>query len=351
MFAAFTPEQEDLRRNVRESLAQVCPAGVVRAAWTDREAARHAWQGIVDLGLLGVMVRAESGGLGLDARDAVTLCEECGYSGLPGPFIDTAWVAAPALDLAGGDAAPILAGVLAGTARVAARSPTSPFVADGDLAHWVLLLDGEHADLHDRNSLDWVSEEGVDSARRPFRVHPRPAGSLAGGAAAATVGVPLALAGGEDAFDRGALASAAFQLGLGRRMLDIALGYVKVREQFGRAVGSYQAVQHHLANAAVALTFAAPLVWRAAHSLAIGHAETSTHISMAHLRASAAAENAGRASLQVHGAIGYTTEHDLHLFLKRAWSMQRAWGDATFHRSRIGAALERRSDTKEYWDV
>jgi len=134
-------------------------------------------------------------------------------------------------------------------------------------------------------------------------------------------------------------------------MLDLALAYVKVREQFGRPVGSYQAVQHHLANAEVSLSFAAPLVWRAAWSLATAHPEAGTYASMAHLRASGAANVAGRAALQVHGAIGYTTEHDLHLFLKRAWSMQRAWGDDHFHRRRIGAALDRYSDTKEFWDV
>jgi len=110
-------------------------------------------------------------------------------------------------------------------------------------------------------------------------------------------------------------------------------------------------VQHHLANAEVSLSFAAPLVWRAAWSLATAHPEAGTYASMAHLRASGAANVAGRAALQVHGAIGYTTEHDLHLFLKRAWSMQRAWGDDHFHRRRIGAALDRYSDTKEFWDV
>lgn len=338
MFAAFTDEQKALRGSVRESLAQLCPVGTVRAAWADRAVARDTCRGVADLGLLGVLVPEGAGGLGLDARDAVTLAYECGYVGLPGPFIDTAWVAAPALAQAGESASWLVRDLVAGTCWVSVRPPTSPFASDVDLADLVLVLEPGSAALYSPAAVSLVAEQGVDGARRPFRVTP--------------AGAPLiTLPGPSEAFDRGVLASAAFQLGLGRRMLDLALGYVKVREQFGRPVGSYQAVQHHLANVEVALAFAAPLAWRAACSLATGHPEASTHASMAHLRASGAATIAGRAALQVHGAIGYTTEHDLHLFLKRAWSMQRAWGDPHFHRRRIGAALDRYSDTKEYWDV
>jgi len=172
MYAAFTDEQKDLRRSVRESLAQLCPVGAVRAAWSDRALARDTCRRVADLGLLGVMVSEDAGGLGMDARDAVTLAYECGYVGLPGPFIDTAWVAAPALAMAGEPAAGILADVLGGACWVAVRPPTSPFVADADLADFTLVLEPDSATLYAASAVSLVAEQGIDGARRPFRVTP-----------------------------------------------------------------------------------------------------------------------------------------------------------------------------------
>lgn len=334
MHAAFTDEQKDLRRSVHEALATLCPPGALRAVWSDRAALGPLWQGIVDLGLLGVMVRAESGGLGLDARDAVMLAWECGYVGVPGPFVDNAWAAAPLLDELGETEA--LEKLLGGHRRIVACSDALALVADLDLAEQVLVLNDGPGFWTPREA---IAESSVDGARKLFRMN-----GVDGGR-------PVDPLLAEAAADRGTLGSAAFQLGLGQRMLDLTLDYAKVRQQFGRLIGSYQAVQHHLANAAVALSFAMPLLSRAACSLAVGHPDAAVHVSMAHLRAAAAAEKAGRAALQVHGAIGYTTEHDLHLFLKRAWALKKAWGDENFHRQRIAVALERRPSTKEYWDV
>jgi alkylation response protein AidB-like acyl-CoA dehydrogenase len=118
------------------------------------------------------------------------------------------------------------------------------------------------------------------------------------------------------------------------------LGYVLERKQFGVQIGSFQAVKHHLADAALELTFAAPAVHRAAHSLATSAPTASRDVSMAKAMASDAARTAGRAALQCHGAIGYTVEYDLHLFLHRAEALARAWGTAAWHRDRVGQALE-----------
>jgi alkylation response protein AidB-like acyl-CoA dehydrogenase len=141
------------------------------------------------------------------------------------------------------------------------------------------------------------------------------------------------------AFDRGALGTAAVLIGLGQRMLDLTVGYVSERKQFGVPIGSFQAVKHHLANAAKDLAFARPAVYRAAWSLATDDPARVRDVSMAKAMASDAAERAGRAALQCHGAIGYTMEYDLHLFLKRAWALERAWGDAVFHRDRVAGAI------------
>jgi len=104
-------------------------------------------------------------------------------------------------------------------------------------------------------------------------------------------------------------------------------------------VGSFQAVKHHLANARIALEFARPLVYRAAASIASEHPDTGVHVSMAKAKADTAALQTARAALQCHGAIGYSTEYDLHLYLKRSWALARSWGDAAFHRGRVSRAI------------
>jgi alkylation response protein AidB-like acyl-CoA dehydrogenase len=141
--------------------------------------------------------------------------------------------------------------------------------------------------------------------------------------------------------DRAALASAAQLLGLTERMLVLAAEYAKVRVQFAKPIGSFQAVKHHLANAKVRLDFARPATYRAAYAVANDEPGRLVHCAMAKSLASDAADLAGRVALQVHGAIGYTWECDLHLYMKRAWALSAAWGDAPTQRARVlAAALE-----------
>ena len=142
-----------------------------------------------------------------------------------------------------------------------------------------------------------------------------------------------------NAFDRGALGTAATLVGLAQKLLDLTVEYVKQRQQFGTPIGSFQAVKHHLADTTKALAFARPAVYRASWSLAVAQRTDERDVSIAKALASEAALQAGRAALQCHGAIGYTVEHDLHLLLKRTWALARAWGDAAWHRDQIGHAL------------
>jgi len=141
------------------------------------------------------------------------------------------------------------------------------------------------------------------------------------------------------AFDRGAFATAAQLLGVARKMIDMTVEYAQLRTQFGKPIGSFQAVKHQLAEAHVALEVARPCVYRAAHALARREPDRALHVSMAKAYASDAATRAAKAALQCHGAIGYSYEYDLHLWMKRAWAQAAAWGDAAWHRARIGAAV------------
>ena len=139
--------------------------------------------------------------------------------------------------------------------------------------------------------------------------------------------------------DRAAAGTAALLIGLAERMLDMSAAYAKERHQFGKPIGSFQAVKHLLADARVALEFARPATYRAAWSLATAQPTLSHDASMAKAMASDAADLAARVALQVHGAIGYTWECDLHFFLKETWALSRAWGDAATHRRLVLAQL------------
>ena len=135
--------------------------------------------------------------------------------------------------------------------------------------------------------------------------------------------------------DRAAVATGAELLGLADAMITMTADYAKDRQQFGRPIGSFQAVKHLLAGAQVLLEFARPVVYGAAWSLDDGEPDASRAASVAKAYASDAATEAARVALQVHGAIGYTWECDLHLFLKRTWALAEAWGSAADHRTRV----------------
>jgi alkylation response protein AidB-like acyl-CoA dehydrogenase len=136
-----------------------------------------------------------------------------------------------------------------------------------------------------------------------------------------------------------ALASAAYLIGASERMIEVAAEYARQREQFGKPIGSFQAVKHLMSDALLKVEFAKAPTYRAAWSASTGAATAVRDISMAKALASEAAYRASRSTMQVHGGIGYTWEADLQLWMKKSWALMRAYGDATFHRRRVGASV------------
>ena len=136
-----------------------------------------------------------------------------------------------------------------------------------------------------------------------------------------------------------ALAAAAYLVGLAERMIEMAAEYARQREQFGKPIGSFQAVKHLMSDALLKVEFAKAPTYRAAWSTSVGSATASRDISMAKALASEAAYRASRSSMQVFGGIGYTWEADLQLWMKKSWAMMRAFGDATSHRRRVAASV------------
>jgi len=313
VFFGFDDDQLAFRDAVRDLLDKQCPPESVRAAWSG-DLDRGVWQALDEMGVTATLVPEPAGGLGLDERSLVLVLEESGRAALPHPIVDSVAVAAPLRPGAG-----LVASDLGG--------PNVPCAADADR---FLLRDGEALHLVEPGDVELTPLETVDGARRAARVtwQSSPGTLLTDDPAAV-----------ELAFDRGALGTAAQLVGLGQRMLDLTVAYVTQREQFGQPVGAFQAVKHHLANALKDLAFARPAVYRAAHSVATGADTRARDVSMAKAMASDAARFVGRQALQCHGAIGYTVEADLHLYLKRSWALAAAWGDAAWHRDRVGRAL------------
>ena len=355
---AFTDDQLAFRDAVRDLLTKACPPEVVRAAWPDgtdahgarkgegaragADAVERVWADLADMGVLGIAVPESRDGLGLGELDWVLLAEETGYAALPHPYVETACVTAPLLADTD-DPHGALAGLIDGSRRAGVLALDTTVVAWGDAVTYLLSLE------HRRDGADegWVARriegglavgdtedrrrslaDALDPGRRLVRlgIWRSDTGFGEGGAA-------------ERAFDRGALATSAQLVGLGRRMLDLTVGYVAERRQFGVPVGSQQAVKHHLADAAMGLRFAAPAVYGAAWAMATGDEHAGRAVSTAKALASDAARTAARAALQCHGAIGYTVEYDLHLYLKRAEALARTWGDAAWHRRRVASVL------------
>ena len=353
-------DREALRSTARDLLAELCPASVVRAAW-EQAPDPAVWQALADAGALAMLVPVADGGLGLDETYLVPVVEEAGRAALPHPLTATALVAAPlgvtgravTTDLGTTTRPSGSGGVVpaATTGRRAAAGATTGhgsshgttadpaattehrgsggIVPAAAFADAILLCSGGELRLYEAGEVDVEPVETVDASRHCGLVTPRAAGRL-------VTDDPEAVAA---AFHRGVLGTAAELLGLSRAMLDLTVAYTQQRRQFGRPIGSFQAVKHHLANARIQIEFAAPAVLYAAYAVAHLQPDASRSVSQAKWQAGTAAAVAGRAALQCHGAIGYTTEHDLHLYLKRSWALARSWGGTDFHADRVAAEI------------
>jgi alkylation response protein AidB-like acyl-CoA dehydrogenase len=329
----FTEDQRLLQETVRDFLAGECTPEVVRALWaSDTGRSRALWKQLAEVGLVGLLVSEQSEGMGLSEVDFVLLCEEAGRAALAEPVISTAAVAAPLLAEIGGElASRWLKPLAVGEAVVAVGHPVSPFVDDAHVADLLLLAHGDELHALAPDAVAVAPQPASDPARRIAAVSftPRRETRVAAGDAAQRL---LAAA-----LDRGALAASAQLLGVCDRLISLAVDYTSQRVQFGVPIGSFQAVKHALADVKVKLEYARPLVYRAADSVARGLAQRSVHVSMAKVAASEAALRGARAALQAHGAIGYTWEQDVHIWMRRAWSLDYAWGSQRFHRGRMAA--------------
>jgi alkylation response protein AidB-like acyl-CoA dehydrogenase len=328
----FSDDQKLFQQTVRDFLTTEITPERIRAGWTTETGRSDAlWAQLAELGLTAITVPEEHGGLGMDEVDFVLLAEEIGYVALPEPLIDTVLVGVPLLRDCGNEAlaAEWLPRIAAGEAKLAIGLDCNPLVADAHVADLLLLQRGDELHAVARAEVQLTANESLDPSRRLFRVDWTPSASTR--LAAGDAGRRLL----DAALNRAALGAAAQSLGLTQRMIDLSVAYTRDRQQFGKVIGSFQAVQHLMANVAVKLEYAKAPVHRAAHDIAHGNARAAVSVSHAKIAASEAALLAARNSIQVHGAMGYTWEVDLHIFAKRAWSLDNAWGDRPHHKLRV----------------
>lgn len=330
---AFSDDQKMLRDTVREVLQRECAPEIVRAAWEGQtDGARDAWNTLAQTGVIGMTASEEAGGMGMSELDLLLPLEETGYAAMPGPIVDTVAVGIPLLEAAGTDAQKErwLGPAAAGEVRIAVSFEGREIVPHAASADVLIADRGGAAYCVPIDEASVHSERSVDRSRELGRVsfEPGPRYRMREDLS----NVDLFALGRE----RAALGTAAQLVGLSRRMLDMAVQYAKDREQFGKPIGAQQAIKHRLANALIEQEFARPVVYRAGWSMATSARDAEVDVSLAKIYAGQAAKFVAKEALQVHGAIGYTIECDLHMWMKRAWALAAAHGDPAFHRERVG---------------
>jgi len=304
---SLTPDQELLRDTGRKLLERECPPALVRAHIDDPSAYEPLWRHLSEYTALG------SG----PAADLCLFLEQTGYAAAPGPFLATTAYAA----LTGDDA---------GTGTVAfVDDPNNPFVLEADRVDRVaFVLPGPRLALVDAKDASARFVATVDFSRRLFvcdlpRVQPQAID-------------PAAYARWRD---RAYASMAAEMVGTARRIFDMALAYAKERKQFDVPIGSFQAIQHKLADMSLALERATAAVHYAAMTIDGDDPECTRACHVAKAAAGEAARRILKDGIQIHGGIGYTWEHDLHLYLRRATGDEYLFGTTGWHLDRLAELL------------
>lgn len=352
----YTDTEDALRDSVRQLFADRCPLElVVKSYDSPPPDFSGLWRTLsTELGLAGLLVPESLGGAGATVREAAVVMEEIGRSMAPVPFLSSAVLATVALTVAGDtETLPALAAGEA-TAALAVPLSTAPWQVPAGVTSGSDGLTGQVTSVAGAAAADVlvvpvVGDEGVELhtvSTADAEVSPvlaldmtRPLADVRfAGASSTHVGTGSQVLAA--ALQTGAALLASEQLGLAQWCFETTLGYAKERKQFGRAIGSYQAIKHRLADLWFEVGSMTTAARYAADTSARGDADAATAASLAQAFCSGAAVHAAEECVQLHGGIGMTWEYPAHLFLKRAKSDQLAFGTAYKHRSRLAALVD-----------
>jgi alkylation response protein AidB-like acyl-CoA dehydrogenase len=322
----FTDDQQAIKRTANELLAARFKPERMRELAEAERYDDDAWREMSELGWAGIFIDEDHGGQGLGIVELVILMEELGYALAPVPFLSNA-AAGLALQFAGTDEQKErwLPGIASGEARGTVgmvRDGEARLVPDADTAEVILLIgfDGSTS-VVEAGAAEIEPVETMDRTRRFARVR-------------ADGGEPL----GGDCFaagDRIATALAAETVGVAQKAMEMAVEYARERKQFGRPIGSYQAVSHRCAQMLLEVEGSRSGAYYAAWCADAEPESLPAAASGAKAYSSDAGWRVCGSSLQVHGGIGFTWEHDLHFFLKRAKTNALLYGSAREHRERV----------------
>lgn len=356
----YSDTEEALRDSVRRLFADRCPPeSVMRVYDSAPQDFSKVWHTLAaDLGMAGLLVPEELGGAGAGAREAAVVMEEIGRSVAPVPFLSSAVLATVALlhagdtetvkELAAGSltaaltvplsTAPddVVAGVSVGAKGLTGRVTSVAGVSEADVL--VVPVTGpDGLELHTVNR----DAAGVDVSPVLALDMTRPLANIEfSGAEPSRVGSASAAAAVTAALQTGAALLASEQLGVAQWCFDTTLAYVKQRKQFGRAIGSYQAIKHRLADLWVEVNSAAAAARYAADTCARQDDDATIGAAVAQAYCSGVAVHAAEECIQLHGGIGMTWEYPAHLYLKRAKADQLALGTAYRHRARLAELVD-----------
>ncbi|MGW2789023.1 acyl-CoA dehydrogenase family protein [Streptomyces sp. NPDC001251] len=319
----LTSQQLDFARSLDAMLSAADTPAAIRAwAAGDAGPGRALWSRLADAGVFALGVPEEYEGMGPLPVELALSCVELGRHALPGPVVETVAAAALLARLAElgeeGPAKRLLPGIASGACLASVLWPGGgPYALDADAADVVLTVADQELRLAPGHG---PVQPSADPARRLAR--PLPGGELLYSGHQLEDAVAYATGWAR-------LAAAGQCLGVAEALLARTVAYVKQRTQFGAPIGSFQAVKHRLADTLIAIEFARPLLYGAALSLAPGE------VAAAKVTAGEAAYGAARTALQLHGAVGYTQELDLSLWLRKARPLRDAWGSPGECRARV----------------
>jgi alkylation response protein AidB-like acyl-CoA dehydrogenase len=371
----FSEEQEMLRQSVRGFLDAECPMTYVRQMMEDeRGYSQDQWKKMVDLGWTGLIVPEQYGGAGLNMVDMVVVLEEMGKQVMPGPFFASVILGGLAIDLGGSDPQKqrylpkLAAGEIKATlAQVeeSGRWDAEGIVLPAKASGGGFSLSGTKLFVHDAHNADLLIVPARSGGAGPggvtmFIVDARAKGLSIrvlktmdqtrklcevtfDGVAVGQDGVLGAVGQGwpllDRLVDRAKVALCAEMCGGAQKVLDMSVEYAKVREQFGKPIGSFQAIQHKCANMMVQVESAKSATYYAAWAVANDVPEAHLAACMAKAYCSDAYRFVSAEGIQIHGGIGFTWEHDMHLYFKRAKGSEVTFGDATWNRELVAQVV------------